>query len=61
MYRKIMSVASVCACYCVSMSVATHVSPQTGSINEAQGPIYTVGTITFQSKAGQIFFTVFKQ
>jgi len=61
MYRKIMSVASVCTCYCVFMSVTMHVSPQTGTINEAQGPIYNVGTITFQSRAGQIFFTVFKQ
>jgi len=61
MYRKIMSVASVCKCYCVFMSVTTHVSPQTGTVKEAQGPICTVGTITFQSRAGQIFFTVFKQ
>lgn len=52
-----MSVASVCACYCVFMSVTTHISPQNGTVNEAQGPIYTIGTVTFQS----IFFTVFKQ
>lgn len=61
MYRKIMSVASVCTCYFVFVYGTTHGSPQTGTLNEAQGPIYTVGTITFQSMAGQIFFTVFKQ
>jgi len=61
MYRKIMSVASVCACYCVFMYVTRHVSPQTGTVNEARRPIYAVGTITFQSRAGQIFFTVFKK
>lgn len=61
MYRKIMLVASVCTCYCVFMSVTTHASPQTGTVSEAQGPIYTVVTITFQSRTGHIFFTVFKQ